>query len=106
MRLGRILLALLAPLVSFTPALRADLGAAGKPAAADSLASLLRASVPMAAAFAVETTHSTSGPAPHVAAPGFTPHIAIQAKTVMWSPAAEATLRLLERQQLRTQLRC
>src|SRR5665213_4149256 len=105
MRLGRILLALLAPLVSFTPALKADLGAAGKPAAADSLASLLRASVPMASVFAVEAVHSTTSPAPHVAAPGFTPYIAIQAKTV-WSPAAEATLRLLERQQLRTQLRC
>jgi len=59
----------------------------------------------MAAAFAIETAHSTSGPAPHMDAPGFTPHIAIQAKTV-WSPAAQATLRLLERQQLRTQLRC
>ena len=105
MRLGQILLALLAPLVSFTPALRADLGAAGKPAAADSLAGLLRASVPMAAAFAVETAQSTSGPAPHVAAPGFTPYIFIHAITV-WSPAAEATLRLLERQHLRTQLRC
>jgi|SRR5665213_3705084 len=105
MRLGRILLALLAPLVSFTPALRADIGTAGKPAAADSLASLLRASVPMAAAFAVETAHSTSGPAPHVAAPGFMPYIAIQAKAV-WSAAAEAALRLTERQQLRTQLRC
>jgi hypothetical protein len=105
MRLGRIILALLAPLVSFTPALKADLGAAGKPAAADSLAGLLRASVPMAAAFAVETAHSTTGPAPHAAAPGFTPCIAIQVNAV-WSPAAEATLRLLERQQLRTQLRC
>ena len=105
MRLGRIILALLAPLVSFTPALKADLGAAGKPAAADSLAGLLRASVPMSAAFAVETAHSTSCPAPHVAAPGFAPYIAIQAKAVS-SPAAEAALRLLERQQLRTLLRC
>jgi hypothetical protein len=105
MRLGRILLALLAPLVSFTPVLRADIATPGKPAAADSLASLLRASVPMVAAFAVETAHSPSGPAPHVAAPGFTPYIAIPAKAV-WSPAAEAALRLIERQQLRTQLRC
>lgn len=105
MRLGRILLALLAPLVSFTPALRADLGATGKPVTADSLGALLRASVPIAAVFAADTAHSTSGPAPHVAAPGFTPHIAIQAIPV-WSPAAEATLRLLERQQLRTLLRC
>jgi hypothetical protein len=105
MRLGRIILALLAPLVSFTPALMADLGATGKPAAADSLGARWRASVPMAAAFAAETAHSTSGPAPHVAAPGLTPYIAIQAKTV-WSPAAEAALRLLTRQQLRTQLRC
>jgi len=34
----------LAPLVSFTPALKADLAATGNPAAADSLASLLRGS--------------------------------------------------------------
>ena len=105
MRLGRIILALLAPLVSFTPALKADLAATGNPAAADSLAGLLRASVPMTAAFAIETGYSTSGPAPHAAVSSFTPHVVIQAKAV-WSPATEASLRLLARSYYRVQLRC
>lgn len=105
MRLGRIILALLAPLVSFTPALKADLAATGNPAAADSLAGLLRASVPMAAAFAVETGHAISGPAPHAAASSFTQHVVIQAK-VVWSPATEASLRLFARRYNRAQLRC
>ena len=104
MRLGRIILALLAPLVSFTPALRADLAATGNPTAADSLAGLLRASVPMTA-FAVETDHLNQGPAPHVVLAGFTPHVVIQAK-VVWSPATEASLRLLARRYNRAQLRC
>lgn len=105
MRLGRIILALLAPLVSFTPALKADLTATGNPAAADSLAGLLRAAVPMATTFAVETGHSLSGPAPHDAASGFTPHVVMQTKAV-WSPATEASLRLLARRYNRAQLRC
>ena len=105
MRLGRILLALLAPLVSFTPALTADLAATGNPAAADSLAGLLRASVPLAAAFAVEAGHLHQGEASHVAAAAFTPHVVIQAKAV-WSPATEASLRLLARRYNRAQLRC
>ncbi|MDP8989085.1 MAG: hypothetical protein M3N41_03265 [Acidobacteriota bacterium] len=104
-RLGRIILALLAPLVSFTPALKADLAATGNPAAADSLASLLRASVPMAAAFAVETGHSNSSSAPHAAASSFTPHVVIQAQAV-WAAATEASLRLLARRYNRAQLRC
>jgi len=104
-RLGRIILALLAPLVSFTPALRADLAATGNPAAADSLAGLLRASVPLATAFAVETGHSLSGSSPHAAASSLTPHVVIQAKAV-WSPATEASLRLLARRYNRAQLRC
>lgn len=101
MRLGRIILALLAPLVSFTPALKADLAATGNPAAADSL----RASVPMAAAFAVETGHAISGSAPHAAASSFTQHVVIQAKAV-WSPATDASLRFLARRYNRAQLRC
>ncbi len=104
-RLGRIILALLAPLVSFTPALRADLAAAGNPAAADSLAGLLRASVPMTAAFAVETGRAISGPASHDAVSSYTPHVVIQAKAV-WTPATEASLRLLTRRYNRAQLRC
>ena len=105
MRLGRIILALLAPLVSFTPALKADLTATGNPAAADSLAGLLRAAVPMATVFAVETGHSISGPSSHDAVSNFTPHVVIQAQAV-WSPATEASLRLLARRYNRAQLRC
>jgi len=104
-RLGRIILALLAPLVSFTPALKADLAATGNPAAADSLAGLLRAAVPMAAAFAVETGHSISSSASHDAVANFTPHVVIQLKSA-WSPATEASLRLLARRYHRAQLRC
>ena len=105
MRLGRIILALLAPLVSFTPALKADLAAAGNPAATDSLVGLLRASVPMTAAFAIETGHPVSSLAPHAAISAFTPHVVIQAKVVC-SPAIEASLRLLARRYNRAQLRC
>jgi hypothetical protein len=103
-RLGRIILALLAPLVSFTPALNADPSSTGNLATADSLANLLRASVPMTA-FAVETGHLNQGPAPHVVLAGFTPHVVIQAAAV-WSPATEASLRLLARRYNRAQLRC
>ena len=106
MRLGRILLALLAPLVSFTPALRADLAATENPAAADSLAGLLRASVPSTAAFAVETAHSSSATLSHNAVPGFAPYVVIEAKAAIWSPAEEANLRLLTRRYNRAQLRC
>lgn len=105
MRLGRILLALLAPLVSFTPALKADLAATNKPAASDSLASLLRAAVPMATVLAAETGDPSSSHAPRVFAPGLALHTLIE-ESAIWSPATEATLRLLTRQHLRAQLRC
>jgi len=105
MRLGRILLALLAPLVSFTPALRADIATGGKLAAADSLAGLLRATVPISASLAIETGHVNSGHATGVSAASFTSYALIQAKAT-WSPAAEAALRLLTRQSHRAQLRC
>jgi hypothetical protein len=105
MRLGRILLALLAPLVSFTPALRVDLGAAGTRAAADSLESLLRAVAPMAAVQAAETQFVARAHTGQVASPVFG-SFAETDLAAIWSPAAEATLRLLTRQQLRAQLRC
>lgn len=105
MRLGRILLALLAPLVSYSPALNADLAASDKPAAADSLTGLLRAAVPMATVLVVETGHSDSGHGHRVFTAGFAPHIVLPPGAVL-SPAAEAAVRLLTRQQLRVQLRC
>jgi hypothetical protein len=85
--------------------LKADLTATGNPAAADSLASLLRAAVPMATAFAVESGHSISGPSAHDAVSNFTPHVVIQSQSV-WSRATEANLRLLARRYNRAQLRC
>lgn len=106
MRLGRLLLALLAPLVSFTPALRADLAATGTPAAADSLASLLRASVPLTSALAVETAHSSSASLPHIAVAGLAPFFVLEAQAALCSPAEEAHLRLLSRRYNRSQLRC
>ncbi|MDP9114777.1 MAG: hypothetical protein M3O20_14005 [Acidobacteriota bacterium] len=105
MRLGRIILALLAPLVSFTPALRADLAANGKAPAADSLAGLLRSSAPLAAAFAVEGGTAMSGSAAHAVTSSFTPHVVIQAQAV-WSAATEASLRFLARRYNPAQLRC
>src|SRR5260221_384283 len=54
MRFGRIILAVLAPLVSLS-ALKTDLATAGNTASADSLSSLLRAVAPMAAVYSAET---------------------------------------------------
>jgi len=105
MRLGRILLALLAPLVSLTPALRADLAASDIPAPPKSLAGLLRAAVPTSAALAVEAGHSNASYAPPVSSAGFWSAILAQIKATR-SPAAEATIRLLTRQHNRALLRC
>jgi hypothetical protein len=68
MRFGRIILAVLAPLVSLS-ALKTDLATTGNAASADSLTSLLRAVAPMAAVYAAETqqvarTHSGQAASP------------------------------------------
>jgi hypothetical protein len=104
MRFGRIILAILAPLVSL-PALRTDLAAAPHPTSADSLSGLLRAVVPMATVYAGDTHQVASAYTPHAAPPifGFFTRLSLPAT---WSPAAEATLRLLTRQHNRLQLRC
>ncbi|HTM13393.1 MAG TPA: hypothetical protein VL127_10785 [Bryobacteraceae bacterium] len=104
MRFGRIILALLAPLVSLS-ALKTDLAAAGNTASADSLSSLLRAVAPMAAVYSAETQHVARAHTGQVASPVFG-SFAETDLTAIWSPATEATLRLLTRQQLRAQLRC
>src|SRR3954471_24860271 len=104
MRFGRIILAVLAPLVSLS-ALKTDLATAGNTASADSLTSLLRAVAPMAAVYAAETQHVAQGHTSHAASPVFG-SFADADLAAVWSPAAEATLRLLTRQQLRVQLRC
>jgi hypothetical protein len=104
MRFGRIILAVLAPLVSLS-ALKTDLATAGNTATADSLTSLLRAVAPMAAVYAAETQHVARAHTGQVASPVFG-SFAETDLVAVWSPATEATLRLLTRQQLRVQLRC
>ncbi len=104
MRIGRIILAVLAPLVSLS-ALKTDLATAGNTASADSLTSLLRAVAPMAAVYASETQHVARAHAGQVASPVFGTFAETDLAAV-WSPATEATLRLLTRQQRRAQLRC
>jgi hypothetical protein len=104
MRFGRIILAVLAPLVSLS-ALKTDLATAGNTASADSLTSLLRAVAPMAAVYSAETQHVARAHTGQVASPVFG-SFAETDLSAIWSPATEATLRLLTRQQLRVQLRC
>ena len=104
MRFGRIILAVLAPLVSLS-ALKTDLATAGNTASADSLTSLLRAVAPMAAVYSAETQHVARAHTSQVASPVFGSFVESDLAAT-WSPATEATLRLLTRQQLRFQLRC
>ena len=104
MRFGRIILAVLAPLVSLS-ALKTEVAAAGNTATADSLTSLLRAVAPMAAVYAAETQQVARAHTGQVASPVFGSFAEMDLAAV-WSPATEATLRLLPRQQLRSQLRC
>jgi hypothetical protein len=104
MRFGRIILAVLAPLVSLS-ALKTDLATAGNTASADSLTSLLRAVAPMAAVYAAETQHIARAHTGQVSSPVFG-SFAETDLVATGSPATEATLRLLTRQQLRVQLRC
>ena len=104
MRFGRIILAVLAPLVSLS-ALKTDLVAAGSTASTDSLTSLLRAVAPMAAVYAAETQQVARVNTGEVASPVFGSFSETDLASI-WSPATEATLRLLTRQQLRAQLRC
>jgi hypothetical protein len=104
MRIGRIILAILAPLVSLS-ALKTDLATSGNSASADSLSSLLRAVAPMAAVYAAETQQVARTHTGQAASPVFGSFAETELAAV-WSPATEATLRLLTRQQLRAQLRC
>lgn len=104
MRFGRIILAVLAPLVSLS-ALKTDLTVAGNTASADSLTSLLRAVAPMAAVYSAETQHVARARTGQVSSPFFG-SFAEMDLVAIWSPATVATLRLLTRQQLRAPLRC
>ena len=104
MRFGRIILAVLAPLVSLS-ALKTDLAVAGNTASADSLTSLLRAVAPMAAVYSAETQHVARARTGQATSPVFG-SFAETNFAAIWPPATAATLRLLTRQQLRAQLRC
>ncbi len=104
MRFGRIILAVLAPLVSL-PALKTDLAAAGNPAAADSLAGLLRAVVPMAAVSAAGTQRAAGAHPPRVASP-IVEFVAMARRAAELTPATEAALRLSLRRRQRALLRC
>ena len=112
MRFGRILLALLAPLVSL-PALAAD-GTQDhlrKPPTqtpgVDSLMDLLRSVVPAAVSAGDSASHLTARAA-HSATvtPSAFRLVAAASFSVTLSPAAEAALRRLLRQQHRSLLRC
>ena len=105
MRLGRIILALLTPLVSLPALANGNTRHQLPPApAADSLLNLLRSVVPLAASSA-ETDIRAKVHRPGAAPPVFAP-FAPASLTVTWSPATEATLRLLIRQHHRSLLRC
>jgi len=104
MRFGRIILAVLAPLVSLS-ALKTDLAVAGNTASADSLTSLLRAVAPMAAVYSAENQHVARARIGRAASPVFGSFAEMDLAAI-WSPATEATLCLLTRQQLRAPLRC
>ncbi len=104
MRFGRILLAVLAPLLSVSPALKADVVPESHAPAVDSLLSLLRLVVP-AAVETADHVSRTSASVPYALGPSSRPflHPILEAKP---SPAAEANLHLLERQHFRLLLRC
>ena len=105
MRLGRIILALLTPLVSLPALVNGGTRAQLPPApAADSLLNLLRSVVPVTASSAATGAHAKVH-RPGIAPPAFAP-FAMKSLVVTWSPATEATLRLLTRQHHRFLLRC
>jgi hypothetical protein len=106
MRLGRILLALLAPLVSFTPALRAELAAAGNSASPSSLAGLWGATVPLAEALTAETGNSSAGHASNLPAAAFNTGNSLLQTKAIWFAASAAALRFFARRHHRALLRC
>ena len=105
MRVGRIILALLAPLVSL-PAMAAggsqdQVQPQAQTPAVDSLLRLLRSVVPVAAAATDSEDHATVH-----ADRAVWPVIADSLLAATFSPATEANVRLLIRQQYRSLLRC
>ena len=105
MRLGRIIVALLTPLVGW-PALAASATHGQLPAtpAADSLLKFLQSVAPPTVS-TVDTSAHAQVSKPGFAASPFVPYIAVHFVAI-WSPATEASLRLLARRYNRAQLRC
>lgn len=102
MRLGRIILAILAPLVSLPVLPNGSARDQLPPAtAADSLLNLLRSVVPVVAAAADSETHATAHAVPTV-----WPIFTCLEEPVALASAEEADLLLLIRQQHRFLLRC
>ena len=103
MRFGRILLAILAPLLSVSPALKADVTPESHAPAIDSLLNLLRSVAPAATAADTGLSHVT--PEAPVGYPLCSDSLpALHSGSA--SPEAQAALRLLLRRQQRTLLRC
>jgi hypothetical protein len=105
MRFGRILLAFLAPLLSVSPALKADVTPGSHAPAVDSLLNLLRSVAP-AAVTAAESGSHHGGHAFHVPGPASRPFLEVTLAAPRLSLAAEANLHRIERQHLRLLLRC
>jgi hypothetical protein len=104
MRFGRILLAVLAPLLRESPAHKADVTPESHAPAVDSLLNLLRLVVPAAVSNAHPGSHATAQ-VPHVVGPASRPFLE-PSLAPQRSAAAEANLHLLERQHIRLLLRC
>jgi hypothetical protein len=104
MRFGRIILAVLTPLVSLSAA-KPDLANTGNTASTGSLAGLFRAVVPRAVVYAAETDQVARTRPARIAYPVFE-FLAVASIPVCWPPAFDAVLRLLTRQHYRSQLRC
>jgi hypothetical protein len=104
MRFGRILLAILAPLLSVSPALKADVMPESHAPAIDSLLSLLRSVSPESIADA-GSGHVRSIQLSH-SAPPFFRHFVLKATLEPLASAAQAQIHRLLLQQQRTLLRC
>lgn len=104
MRFGRILLAVLAPLLSVSPAVKADVTPGSHAPAVDSLLNLLRSVAPTTFTAAESGSHRAAH-VPCVGGPASRAFLELTLAPRL-SPAAEANLHRVERQHLRLLLRC
>jgi hypothetical protein len=104
MRFGRILLAVLAPLLSVSPAVKADVKPENHAPAVDSLLNLMRSAAPAVIA-ASESGNRHTAQLPYIPGPASRPFLK-PSLTPPPFPAAEANLHRIDRQHLRFLLRC